>query len=232
MKKDKQKYTPRAARNRGKTTRSRNSRALVRRERSRENSRSSPSPTQDRNEGQARTKNGGSNADDQGRSKGRMERGGGRGGTLKSGPAIKRANYPPSHKCTPSNIFFLRSLREHSKRTRALAYASCISRRRWAHIMPRKSPRMHIIYGSGSCIESSWVVRVEGNAPARQRERQRGEGGRGETNKAKGAPRRRIYSAKFTAKTYLPRASPEGRSWSSTRAHSRLSLLPLRIFGK
>lgn len=76
------------------------------------------------------------------------------GGTLKSGPAIKRANYPPSHKCTPSNIFFLRSLREHSKRTRALAYASCISRRR-ARIMPRKSPRMHIIYGSGSCIESA-----------------------------------------------------------------------------
>lgn len=73
---------------------------------------------------------------------------------LKSGPAIKRANYPPSHKCTPSNIFFLRSLREHSKRTQALAYASCISRRR-ARIMPCKSPRMHIIYGSGSCIESA-----------------------------------------------------------------------------
>lgn len=83
--------------------------------------------------------------------RGRAERA---GGTLKSGPTIKRANYPPSHKCTPSNIFFLRSLREHSKRTRALAYASCISRRR-ARIMPRKSPRMHIIYGSGSCIESA-----------------------------------------------------------------------------
>lgn len=129
---------------------------------------------------------------------------------MKSGPAIKRANYPPSHKCTPSNIFFLRSLREHSKRTRALAYASCISRRR-ARIMPRKSPRMHIIYGSGSCIESA-------RGP---RETQEGDGerGQGEANKAKGAPRRRIYSAKFTAKTYLLRESP-GRSSSSmcTRA--------------
>jgi len=36
-------------------------------------------------------------------------------GTLKSGPAIKRANYPPSRECTPSNIFFLRSLREHTR---------------------------------------------------------------------------------------------------------------------
>lgn len=80
---------------------------------------------------------------------------------MKSGPAIKRANYPPSHKCAPSNIFFLRSLREHSKRTRALAYASCISRRR-ARIMPRKSPRMHIIYGSGSCIESARGARHGG----------------------------------------------------------------------
>ena len=43
------------------------------------------------------------------------------------------------------------------------------------------------------------------------------EGGQGEANKAKGAPRRRIYSAKFTAKTYLLRESP-GRSSSSPRA--------------
>lgn len=97
---------------------------------------------------------------------------GGCRGTLKSGPAIKRANYPPSHKCTPSNIFFLRSLREHSKRTRALAYASCISRRR-ARIMPRKSPRMHIIYGSGSCIESA-----RGPRETREGDGERGQGGR------------------------------------------------------
>jgi len=103
------------------------------------------------------------------------------GGTLKSGPAIKRANYPPSRKCTPSNIFFLRSLREHSKRTRALAYASCISRRR-ARIMPRKSPRMHIIYGSGSYVESARGLRGTRNAEGRRGGRQAGrkEGGTGE----------------------------------------------------
>lgn len=126
-------------------------------------------------------------------------------GTLKSGPAIKRANYPPSHKCTPSNIFFLRSLREHSKRTRALAYASCISRRR-ARIMPRKSPRMHIIYGSGSCIESA----------RRKRRRETARGDKGRLIKLRvphdvaftrpNLPRKHICSGKVPTDLQPPRA--------------------------
>lgn len=131
---------------------------------------------------------------------------------MKSGPAIKRANYPPSHKCTLSNIFFLRSLREHSKRTRALAYASCISRRR-ARIMPRKSPRMHIIYGSGSCIESA-------RGPRETRARETGGRGGDEGRLIKlrvphdvaftrpNLPRKHICSEKVSADLQAPRAPP------------------------
>jgi len=137
---------------------------------------------------------------------GRRGRAGRTGGTLKSGPAIKRANYPPSHKCTPSNIFFLRSLREHSKRTRALAYASCISKRR-AHIMPRKSPRMHIIYGSGSCIESA-------RGPRKTRETVRGDKGRliklrvphDVAFTRPNLPRKHICSGKVPTDSQAPRA--------------------------
>jgi len=144
---------------------------------------------------------------------GRRGRAGRAEGTLKSGPTIKRANYPPSHKCTPSNIFFLRSLREHSKRTRALAYASCISRRR-ARIMPRKSPRMHIIYTDRDHA-SSRLARPEGNAGKGRRKGKRGD--KGKLIKLRvphdvaftrpNLPRKHICSGKVPADPRAPRAS-------------------------
>jgi len=70
--------------------------------------------------------------------------------------------------------------------------------------MPRKSPRMHTLYTDRDHT-SGVGSRIEGNA-------------RGEANKAKSAPRRRIYSAKFTAKTYLLGKAPADPRAARARA--------------